>query len=160
MTSQSDLFYKKQLYCFDTSSLITLRKSYPKDIFESLHKIFTSLLCSGKIVVIDMVMEELKTIELDLFNYIKNIIPKPRLTKFEEYILKTQQIINTHYDKKGRSDNIKADPHVIACAKEEQIAVVTEELGGGPTQIPYICRLEGVECIDIVDFFRKEKMKI
>lgn len=160
MTSQTDLFHEKQLYCFDTSSLIALRKSYPKDVFESLHKAFTSILSSGKIIIIDMVMEELKAKELELFNYIKNTIPKPRLVKFEEYILTTQQIINTNYDNKGKSGNIKADPHVIACAKEEQIAVVTEELGGGPTQIPHVCRLENVECIDIVAFFRKENIKL
>lgn len=107
-----------------------------------------------------MVMDELKTKELDLFTLIKNTIPKPRLAKYDEYILKTQQIINVFYDKKGKSDNIKADPHVISCAKSDHTIVVTEELGGGPTQIPHICQLEKVECIDIVGFFRKENIKI
>ena len=70
--------------------------------FESLHEAFTSILVSGKIVVIDMVMEELKAKELDLFSYIKKNAPEPRLVKFSEYILSTQQIINTYYDKKGK----------------------------------------------------------
>lgn len=160
MSNQSDLFLKKETYCFDTSSIIALRKSYPKDIFETLHNKFTEILTSGKITVIDMVLEELKNKEVDLSTYIKNNLPKTRLTKFSDYIHNTQTLINTHYDNKGKSDNIKADPHVISCAKTDNTIVVTEELGGGPTQIPHICRAENVECVDIVGFFRREKIKI
>lgn len=159
MTNQSDLFLKEHVYCFDTSSIIALRKFYPKDIFVSLHKNFTDILSSGKIIIIDLVLEELKNKETDLFDYIKINLPKIRLMKFDNYIVNTQKLINNYYNNKGKSDNIKADPHIISVAKIEKVIVVTEEIGGGPTQIPHICQVESIECIGIVDFFRRENLK-
>lgn len=84
---------------------------------------------------------------------IKANIPKTSIVKYEDYIYTTQQLINTYYNNKGKTHNLQADPHIISCAKEEKIAVVTDELGGGITQIPYICELENIEPLSIVDFF-------
>ncbi|KKQ02059.1 MAG: hypothetical protein US11_C0001G0018 [Candidatus Roizmanbacteria bacterium GW2011_GWA2_36_23] len=160
MVSQNDFFSEKELYCFDASSLINLRNFYPKDIFISLNKQFTDVLHSGKICIINMVMEELKKDNKpELYDFIKGNISNNKIRKYESFIHITQQIIKKHYDNKGKSHELKADPHVIACAKEEQLTVVTDELGGGLTQIPHICLIEKVNCISIVDFFRKEKIK-
>ena len=160
MAGQSDLFLERQLYCIDASSIILLRQSYPKDIFITLHQLITPIFKSGKILVINSVLEELKTKEPDLFNFTVQTVPKERQEKYENYILTAQQIIRTYYDGKGKSHNIKADPHIISCAKSENLTVITEELGSDPTKIPYICSHEGVKCINFIEFLKQEKIKI
>jgi len=159
MSRQADLFTEQPIYCIDTSSLIALRQSYPSDLFQSIHSQFTELVRSGKIVVLDMVLDELKDRETDTFNFIKANTPKERLLKFEKYILTTQKLIQTYYDGKRKSHSLKADPHIIACAKEENLTVVTEELGSDDTKIPYICNKEQVNCINFIDLLRAENIK-
>lgn len=160
MAGQKDLFLVPQEYCFDTSSIILIRQSYPDDIFQTLNKLLTPIFESGKIIVINSVLEELKSMHIDLFNFIKQKVPKNRQEKYENYILITQKIIHTYYDNRGRSHNLKADPHVLACAKEENITVVTEELGSDPTKMPFICRQENIKCINFIEFLRKEGVKV
>lgn len=159
MSNQTDLFTEPPVYCIDTSSLIALRQSYPIDLFQPIHTQFTELIKSGKIVVLDMVLEELKDKETDTYNFVKGNSPKERLLKFEKYILTTQQIVKTYYDGRGKAHNLKADPHIIACAKEEGLTVVTEELGSEDTKIPFICSQEKVKCINFIDLLRAENIK-
>lgn len=159
MSNQTDLFAEQPVYCIDTSSLIALRQSYPIDLFKPIHTQFTKLIKSGKIVVLDMVLAELKDKETDTYNSVRGNAPKERLLKFEKYILTTQSIIQTYYDGRGKSHNLKADPHIIACAKEEDLTVVTEELGSEDTKIPYICSQEKVKCINFIDLLRAENIK-
>ena len=160
MAGQSDFFSEKPLYCIDTSTIIVLRQFYPADVFETLHKLIIPIFKSGKILVINSVLEELKLTELDLYNFIVQTVPKDRQEKFENHILTAQRIIQTHYDSKGRSNNIKADPHVISCAKDEGLTVITEELGSDSTKMPYICSHEGVKCMNFIEFLKQEKIKI
>ena len=160
MTSQEDLFLKDVSYCFDASSLFNLRNFYPEDIFKSINTQFTDILRFGKICIINMVLDELKRDSSSVFyDHIKVNIHKKRIFKYEDYISTTQELIKKYYDKRGKSHELMADPHIIACAKVERIAVVTDELGGSPVQIPNICTNENIECISIVDFFRKESIK-
>ncbi len=158
--SQKDLFLEQQLYCFDTSSLILLRQVYPVDIFKPVHDFTTAVLKSGKIMTLDLILEELKQKESDLYNYIKVNVPKERQAGFENYIQTSQSLIRKYYDGKGKSHNLKADPHIIACAKDEDIVVVTEELNSDETRIPYVCTQENVKWLNFVEFLRKENFKI
>jgi hypothetical protein len=160
MAGQKDFFLEQPLYCIDASSIILMRLSYPKDIFPSLHELVTPVFKSGKILILNSVLEELKDKETDLFTFVIQTIPKDRQEKYENYILIAQQIIHTYYDGKGQSHNIKADPHIISCAKEEKLTVITEELGSDPTKIPYICNHEGIKCINFIELLKNEKIKI
>ncbi len=110
--------------------------------------------------MLNLVLEELKDKERDLFDYIKLNVPITRQEKFENYIQTTQRLIQIYYDGKGKTHNLKADPHVIACAKEENVAAVTEELGSDTTKIPNICGREGVICLNFIEFLKKENIKI
>lgn len=160
MNTQNDLFLDEIKYCFDASSFINLKNFYPKDVFHNVHTQFVKILSSGKICVLNIVLEELeKDTMTDFFKYLKSVIPKERVLKYEDYIYTTQELIQKYYNNKGKTHNLTADPHVIACAKEERIGVVTDEKGAGVTQIPYICNNEQIECISTVDFFRKERCK-
>jgi hypothetical protein len=159
MAGQKDLFLEQALYCIDASSIILLRQSYPKDVFPTVHEQITPVFRSGKILILNSVLDELKEKEPDLFIYSTQSIPKERQEKYENYILTTQKIIQTYYDGKGKSHNIKADPHIISCAKSEKLTVITEEIGSDPTKIPYICSHEGVKCINFIELLRQERIK-
>lgn len=157
MAGQEDLFLEKAEYCLDTSSIIVLRQLYPKDIpiFDELHKIIQKLLSSGRVAIVDLVLDELKSKEPELYAFIRAYLPKERLNKFDNYILETQRIIRTHYDGRGKSHKLKADPHVISCAKKEGLLVVTEELNSDETKMPSVCIKENVNYISFLDLIRK-----
>jgi len=157
---QDGLFVEKSIYIFDTSSFVTLRQFYPEDIFEPLHDALKVILESGKVVLIDMVLEELRDKEPKLYTYLKVTVPKGKQLSFETYIVETQRIIQSYYDSKGKSHKLKADPHIISCAKAEGLKIVTEELNSDVTKIPYVCGQEKVDCINLIDFMRKEKIKL
>lgn len=160
MAGQKDLFLEEALYCIDASSIILLRQSYPKDVFPTLHKLITPVFQSGKILILNAVLGELKEKEPELFTFSIQTIPKERQEKFENYILTTQRIIHSYYDGKGKSHNIKADPHIISCARSEKLTVITEEMGSDSTKIPYICSHEGVKCMNLIELLKNENIKI
>lgn len=161
-STQKDLFLEEPLYCLDTSSIIVLRQYYPKDIniFEELHNLFIGLVRSGKIIILNLVLDELKDKEPSLHSLVRKNIPPTRIAKFEDYINTTQRIIRTYYDGKGKSHKLKADPHVISCAKENKALVVTEEFNSDETRIPSVCIKEGVEYMNFLDLVRKELLII
>lgn len=157
---QDGLFIEQSKYIFDTSSFILLRQSYPEDIFKPLHDLLSPLFQSGKVVILDMVFEELKDKEPKLHDFLKATIPTDKQLGFENYIEETQRIIQTYYDGKGKSHKLKADPHIIACAKIEKLNLITEELNSDVTKIPYVCEKEKVEYMNFIELLRKEKLKL
>lgn len=157
---QSNLFLEPAEYVFDTSSFIALRKTYPEDIFGGLHNQIIPILTSGRVIVLDVVFEELKDKELKLYDLLKGLVPKERQFKFEDYIDTTQKLIHQYYDGKGKAHNLKADPHIIAVGKIEKITVISEEFKSDFTKIPYVCEKEKVECLDLIGLMRKEKIKL
>lgn len=153
---QEDFFEEKAVYIFDSSSIILLREFYPKDMFDSLHSFVSKILKSGKIGVLDLVLQELKDKEIDLHALFRDQSPKDRQLLFANYVDETQNIILNYYDGAGKSHNLKADPHIIGCAKTEGLIIVTEEKNFGSTSIPYICDKEKIKRIGFVDFLRTE----
>lgn len=111
-------------------------------------------------MMLDLVLDELKQKESDLYDYIKANVPKERQARFENYIQTSQSFIRKYYDGKGRSHNLKADPHIIACSKDEDITVVTEELNSDETRIPYVCNQENIKWVNFVEFLREENFRI
>ena len=79
--------------------------------------------------------------------------------------LKIAQEIVTKYPKAAQYKKIKpyhADPFVIALAKVENAIVVTFEGNtGNPNdpKIPMLCKEFGVECFDLIGFFKKENIE-
>jgi len=72
MAGQSDFFSEKSIYCIDTSTIIVLRQFYPADVFETLHQLIISIFKSGKILVVNSVLEELKPSDPTKMPYICN----------------------------------------------------------------------------------------
>ena len=157
--STDDLFSKPLKYCVDASSLILLRTDYPVEIFPNLHKYLQGVFASGSVSVLNIIFEELEKHEPDILKFIKSVIPKIRQLKYEQYIVETQQILHKYYDGKGGSHNLIADPHMISCAKQEKIIVVTNETLGGETKMPYICQQEGIKSINFIQFLKETDYK-
>lgn len=110
--------------------------------------------------MLNIVFDELASKEKELHDLLKSIIPKSRQPLYEENIKVTQEIIQKYYDAKGKTHELKADPHVIAYAKIEEITVVTEEYATSETRIPSICEKESINCFHFIDFLRKENIKL
>ena len=125
-------------------------------IFKPLHEMLFPVLQSGKVVILDLVLEELKDKEPDLYKQLKTTVPKDRKLSYLNYLETTQKLIQKYYDGKGKSHKLKADPHIIACAKTEKLKLVTEELNSDITKIPYVCGKEKVTCINFLDLLREE----
>lgn len=159
MVIQEDLFIEGQKYIIDTSSLIILRESYPEDLFGPLHEKLLTVFVSGKIVILDMVMDELKDKEKPLYDYLKINVPKSRHFTYVDYLLETQRIIHTYYDGTGKAHKLKADPHIISCAKGNDLTIITEELNSAVTKIPFVGSKEGVQSMNLVGFMRAENIK-
>jgi len=158
MQTQVDLFLNKAAFIIDSSSLIQLRQYYPKDLFAPLYDKLTPVLKSGKVVVLDLVIDEIKDKEKEIFKILDENIPKERSYKFEDYILESQKIIRTHYDEVKKPHKLKADPHIIACAKQENLRIVTDELKEDRTSIPNVCDKENVKYLNLLDFLREENI--
>ncbi|MDO8570736.1 MAG: DUF4411 family protein [Candidatus Daviesbacteria bacterium] len=158
---QENLFSTKAIYIIDSSAIILLRQFYPKDIFDPLHNKICDILRLGKVVILDLVFDEIKK-ETDLYKLFKSVVPKDKRLNYGDYVDTTQDILLKYYDGHGGTHNLRADPHIIGCAKIENLTVVTEELSSGlnTTSMPYVCNSEGIPCISFVDFLRKEKVKL
>jgi hypothetical protein len=155
---QEDFFNKKPIYILDSSVIISLRQHYPKSIFESLHKKLSEILKSGKVILLDLVFNEIKDKEPELYAFLRSDVPKDRQLPYGEYVDTTQKLLLKYYDGHGGSHELKADPHIIGCAKIENLIVVTDEMNNGPTSIPRICYSESVRCIDFIGFLKEEKI--
>jgi len=57
-----------------------------------------------------------------------------------------------------RSVLIAIDPFVIALAERDNLTVVTSEKRGSADhpKIPLVCEWRGIQCINLVEFFRAE----
>ena len=152
--------FKTQGYCIDTCAILDLWfRRYPRDVFPALWKRIEELISQGKIIAPKQVKEELKQKSIHVFNWVKNrrgmiIDNEP------EQIECAKKIQN---DFKGLVDPLKtrtaADPFLIALAKVRNWTVITTEsvsLRPERPKIPNVCRKLGIECIDLVTFFRRE----
>lgn len=145
------------MYSIDTSSLIDWHHYYPKDVFERLWEMFTASCDNSTLVVHEYVKEEISRKDDSLLTWVKNrenfIIP------FDKEIQETATRIISDYrlHEAAHSSKVVADPFVISLAIRHNLKVVTEEKPGSREnpKIPFICRREGVSCMNIVGFMRE-----
>jgi len=150
-------------YVIDTCSLTALRRVYPKDVFPGVWDKLDKMAESGLLISTEEVYEELKVQEDVVFQWAKNhsaiFMPLDEITQNEvkNILAKHPELIDL---KKRKSS---ADPFLIACARVNACAVVTEEKTSGGSQrpkIPDVCRDEKIECISLLELFRREGLKL
>jgi hypothetical protein len=146
-------------YSVDTSALLEAWvRSYPPDVFSNLWRRFERLIADGRFVAVDEVHRELKKKEDDLCKWAEqqNGLFVPLDTRLQRgaaaIINRFRTLTNTPTVMRGA-----ADPFVIALAAERRLAVLTAERSK-PTRprIPDVCRALGVECVTLVELFRRE----
>ena len=154
-------------YCFDTSSYIELKNKYPRDVFESLWKIFENYINNNKMKSPQLVFDELLEgdSQEDIVKFIKNN-KGLLLQEFCEKIDSTNQYLTKKYPEFVAKDTglVKndADLFVVSTAKVHNLIVITEEKRkeNSRKKIPNICDLEKIECMNLLDMIKREKIKI
>lgn len=155
---------EKAKYCFDTDTLASSWRRYYRPVaFESMWEEIASMIDKGTILIPDEVKKEIGAGKDELVLWIKKNC-KNSIPISEKQIEIVTEIVNkypgvSHY-KKPRPNH--ADPFVVAVAKIFGCTVVTYESGdGGPENpsIPSLCKIYGIECCSMSDFFEKEGWK-
>lgn len=153
------LYLNNPKYVFDTNIFINLKNKYPSDIsvFAPLWVKIEKLFEDGIIISSDEVIEEIQKGNDTLETWAKT--RKNSFYPSDESIQKIVKEILQNFGAlvtKPKKPN-GADPFIIALAKQEGCAVVTEEGHGteiNPT-IPFVCNSYGIKCIKLMDFFRE-----
>lgn len=159
----ADLFKAAPKYVIDTCSLTAMHRVYPRDVFPGAWDKLNDFAESGILASTEQVLEELRVQDDEAFRWASQhagvFLPLDERIQIE-----ARRILADHRKlvdlKKKRS---AADPFVIATAMVYSCVVVTEETpSGGPEKekIPDVCRAHGLECIQILEMFRREGLRL
>lgn len=144
-------------YSVDTSSLIeSWYRRYPIDIFPSFWHKMSDVIQKKIIVAQQLVIEEIEQKDDDLHQWIKN--HNALQVPFDEEVQKIVGKLLEGYPRLvGRHQAFGADVFVIGLAKQHDLTVITEEQAGSATKpkIPFVCGLEKIPCITMVEFIRE-----
>jgi len=158
------------VYCIDTSSLIEMKDRYPIDVFVDLLPKMESLIKEGRLIAPMEVKREIERGDDELKKWVtgkKRLFVKPDVKQ----IKKVKEILRD-YPFLAKSEEVaasNADPWLIALAivrdeeEHEKLfkhlkhkhVVVTEESPTNPQKIPAVCRNYNIECINLLEFFRR-----
>lgn len=150
-------------YVIDTCSLTKMRHTYPNDVFPTAWAKLTELSIAGIIISAEDVLEELSSFDDEVLEWARGQSDffHPLDSKIQKA---ATDILRKHPGLLDlRKNKSSGDPFIIATALCTQCIIVTEEkLSNSPTRpkIPNVCKAVGVECITIVDMFRREGLRI
>lgn len=139
-----------------------MRHTYPKDVFPTAWDLLTELAQTNILLSVEDVFEELSLFDDEILQWAseQHHIFHP-LSKGVQ--ARAVQILTSHAGildlKKNKSS---ADPFVIATAMEHSCTVVTEEKPSNSPiryKIPNVCFDYDVDCIAILDMFRREGLR-
>jgi uncharacterized protein DUF4411 len=146
-------------FCIDTSSLLEAwQRAYPPDRFPGIWERIEKLIEEGQLVAPDEVLHELERKDDELLAWAKS---KPKLFVPLDPFLQNAvtKILAKHAALVGSiPGRNQADPFVVALAQLRRLTVITEEIGTkglGRPKIPDVCKAEGIECLRLVDAFRR-----
>ncbi|WP_339868693.1 DUF4411 family protein [Pseudohongiella nitratireducens] len=149
-------------YVIDTCSLTKMRHTYPKDVFPAAWELLTDLAQTGVLISVEDVLEELSLFDDQILQW-ANKQGHMFFPLSQNIQVRAVEILSSHAGildlKKNKSS---ADPFVIAAAIENSCSVVTEEkTSNSPIRykIPDVCGDYGVDCIPIIDMFRREGLR-
>lgn len=153
------------IYIIDASSLIEMKDKYPEDIFPTLWKKMDELYTKGRLIVPLEVKKEIKDDELKRWTKgKKRMFISPDKSQSD----KVKEILrNFPFLAKPQKPGPNADPWLISLAivknNEEQTKlftnkyiVVTEESKTKQNRIPAVAQHYDIECINLMELFRKE----
>lgn len=162
------------IYCIDTSSLIEMKDKYPQDVtlFKKLWNNMDELCRKNRLIAPIEVLKEIEQGDDELKRWAKakekKIFVKPdkkQSEKMKEILAKYSFLANP--EKPGPN----ADPWLIAIAivkneeekkspslfGDKKYIVATEESKTRKNKMPFVCKIYNIECINLIELFRKEK---
>lgn len=159
---------EKAVYCIDANILIQAwQKYYSPEICPSYWDVLNELGRRGIIFIPELVYEEIKKGEDDLFEWLKKSdIPIKKIDGQVTHCLKQIYESNPKHKFLVSSNGIHslADPWVIAHAIKEKAIVVTKETKDffkkqTKIKIPHVCENMKVDWIDDFEFIKKMNIK-
>ncbi|MCD4677772.1 MAG: DUF4411 family protein [Desulfobacula sp.] len=159
------------IYVIDTSGLIKLESTFPKDniTFHAIWEEIEDLLLKSQFITIDFVESEINDYEGDrdfLKKWIKRWKSRFVFATNEEVINAAIPIVNEEYNtgffdsKKQAIGKDEADPYLIAYCKVNNCTLITNENKNKPNKMPKVSEKNGVKCIDIYDFLIERELKM
>ena len=165
-------------YSFDANVFLDMWRLkyplYPHDVFPSLWDRIAALIQEGAIFVCqeafdevtahdqtDDAAEKLRQWQKDFPAFVHPTTSDQEVVRLSADIVRN--FPNLIRQKKGKGEEV-ADPFIIAHAKALRAVVVTNERPEGRhssnfNKIPDVCREFKVECINLIDFMRREGMQ-
>lgn len=147
-------------YTLDSNILIGLVQKYPRDIFPGIWDSIEESIAQGESCISEAVHREVNRVGDDLHKWAKDL-PGFVCSATDEELATVAQIATAHPGWVQGQLN-EADPFVIAHAKVESSAVVTEENRKGPgtidknLKIPNVADEHRVEVLKFFDYVRRE----
>ena len=137
------------------------RRYYPPDVFPSLWERIDGLAVDGEVFVADQVRLELRVKDDDLYEWVndrRDRLCRPLTDDIQASIEEILVLYPDLVDPRALRDF--ADPFVIAAARVTGAIVVTGEKATRPPErpkIPNVCDGLGTECLNILDFIRRQR---
>lgn len=161
------------IYCMDTSALVTIQRYYPIELFSDLWKNLEVLFSNHRIISHDFVYDEIvpKTGTKD---ELANLVSKNK--KYFKQITKGQAqlvpeiilLFPNLIDPKAKKN--EADPWLIALVidemelkgifgEESEFVIVSNESKKNPNKIPAVCKHYNVRHMSLFEFFEDNGWK-
>lgn len=156
-------------YCIDASSVIKMRREYPRDLFEPLWRCLENLIVEKRLYAPREVYREVAAGDDEAEQWAKKSgqmfleLDAEQRDIVREIEVRFPGIIDT--EKPGA----EADPLLVALTlgrarvdSQSRYFVVTEESPRGPgsRRVPNLCQAFGIPCIKLLDIFRHEGLKL
>jgi Domain of unknown function (DUF4411) len=150
-------------YVVDTCSFTAIRKNYPQDVFPSVWSKLDEIANAGTIASVENVLKELEVQDDEVLAWAKAnqavFLPlDDAIQKQAKVVLKSHAAL---LDLRRRRSG--ADPFVVAAALVHSCVVVTEEKESNSPlrpKIPNVCAAYSIQCIGILEVFRREGLKL
>ena len=151
-------------YCFDTSAFIgAWVRKYPPDVVPGFWDRLDELIQEGRVLWNVEVIAELEKQKDDLHKWVKDrsiacrALDQEVQQKTKEILAQYPLMLNT------KGSRPTADPFIVAQAAVSDAVLVTEE-GPSPKpsrlHIPDVCHGLGIDCIDLLTFMRRERIRL
>ncbi|WP_369016273.1 DUF4411 family protein [Streptomyces kroppenstedtii] len=149
------------MYSFDTSSILNGRRDLmPPSIFPTLWSNIESMIISGSIRSVDVVLEELSRRDDDAHTWAK-MQPDLFVALHAGIQTATSRVLSSHPKLLGRGGGRNgADPFVIGLAISSGGCVVTEETLSGridKPRIPDVCEAMDVPWVNLIGFVAQQR---
>jgi len=157
-------------YVIDSCSLIELNRKYPLVVFPGVWRNVEKLINDGLLVAPKEVLREIENGDDEVKAWAKK--QKKLFKELNEHQINIVKDILKKYPALAKSNSLTpvADPFVIALAVEmekdpqrtltetirKRIIVTEESLSGNKIKIPFVSDKYGIECIFLVEMFKRE----